>query len=263
MPNLPDADQPELPIIHREIEKASVDQRATDGYINASKMCRIAGKKVNNYTRMDSTKAYLEELSSVTRIRVTELLQQAQGGKPELQGTWVHPQVAIHLAQWLSPKFAVMVSKWVFDWISGQSASKARLPDHIRRYMINRPKIPNTHFSMLDQMTLRLLAPLESKGYLLPSHLMPDISLGKMFSKWLQDKGYDPNTFPAYEHEFLDYRPTVQARLYPNELMSDFNIEMENWLRDGRSWKYFSERDVDSIEPLKKSDPVITSFFAG
>lgn len=27
----------------------------------------------------------------------------------------MHPQVSIHLAQWCSPKFAVMVSKWVFE----------------------------------------------------------------------------------------------------------------------------------------------------
>jgi len=28
----------------------------------------------------------------------------------------VHPYVAIHLAQWLSPRFAVQVSKWVYNW---------------------------------------------------------------------------------------------------------------------------------------------------
>ena len=36
--------------------------------------------------------------------------------------------------------------------------------------------------SRLDQMTLRLLAPLEDHGYILPAHLIPDIALGKMFS---------------------------------------------------------------------------------
>jgi hypothetical protein len=45
-------------------------------------------------------------------IPITELVQSIRGGTPELQGTWVHPQVAIALAQWLSPEFAVKVTKW-------------------------------------------------------------------------------------------------------------------------------------------------------
>lgn len=36
------------------------------------------------------------------------------------RGTYVHPKVAIHLAQWLSPKFAVFVTEVVFDWMSGR-----------------------------------------------------------------------------------------------------------------------------------------------
>ena len=63
------------------------------------------------------------------------------------------------------------------------------MPYHVKRYMINRHKIPNTHFSMLDQMTLKLLAPLEVDNYILPNKLMLDISLGLMFSKWLKELG--------------------------------------------------------------------------
>ena len=29
--------------------------------------------------------------------------------------TWVHPQVAINIAQWISPEFDVQVSKWIFE----------------------------------------------------------------------------------------------------------------------------------------------------
>ena len=98
----------------------------------------------------------------------------------------------------------------------------------------NRPKIPPTHFSMLDQMTLRLLAPLEDQGYILPDNMMPDIALGLMFSRWLRENGHDPDSFPTYPHEFLDHRPTVPARLYPNELITNFNLQLDTWLRDGR-----------------------------
>ena len=246
--DLPDAYQSELPIIHHKVESASIDQRATDGYINATEMCKVAERPWNRYWDTGPTQRFMEALSSETGIPVSELAQRVRGGSPHLQGTWVHPQVALHLAQWLSPEFAVRVTKWVFEWISGQGGGQ--LPDHVRRYIVNRHKIPNTHFSMLDQMTLRLLAPLEVHGYLLPAELMPDIALGRMFSKWLRDSGHDPDSFPSYKHEFLDHRPIVKARLYPNELITEFNIQLENWLRDGRSRRYFGERDPSSISPL-------------
>jgi len=38
-------------------------------------------------------------------------------GDASLQGTWGHPYVAIYCGQWCSAKFAVLVSKWVFEWI--------------------------------------------------------------------------------------------------------------------------------------------------
>ena len=243
--------QTELPLIVHRTSNQLIQQRANDGYINATAMCKAANKQFNDYVRLKSTKPFVEALMVETGIPVTELIQTLRGGNPELQGTWVHPQVAIHLAQWLSPRFAVLISKWVFEWISGQTPSHYRLPDHIRRYLVNRHKIPPTHFSMLDQMTFRLLAPLEEQRYILPAKLMPDIALGRMFSRWLRENGHDPDTFPTYKHQFLDNRPTVDARLYPNEIMTSFNEQLESWLQDGRARKYFKKRDADALVPLE------------
>ena len=49
-----------------------------------------------------------------TGIPVVELLKQEQGGNGE-RHTWAHPQVAINIAQWISPEFDVLVSKWVYE----------------------------------------------------------------------------------------------------------------------------------------------------
>ena len=81
---------------------------------------------------------------------------------------------------------------------------------------------------------------------------MPDIALGMMFSKWLRDSRHKPDEFPTYSHEFLDHRLTVEARLYPNELITEFNAQVDTWLRDGRAEKYFSKHDPKSIEPLSR-----------
>lgn len=98
-------------------------------------------------------------INSDLQIGRSELIQSIKGGVPSFQGTWVHPQVAINLGQWLSPKFAVQVSKWVFDWLNGKTPQQ-ELPYHLRRYMTNMRKIPADHFSVLQEMTLVLIAPL-------------------------------------------------------------------------------------------------------
>lgn len=86
-----------LVLIPHKVEDALIHQRATDGYVNATAMCKSVGKKFNDYSRLRSTNEFVVELSSVTGIPVTELIQTITGGHPELQGTWVHPQVAINL----------------------------------------------------------------------------------------------------------------------------------------------------------------------
>lgn len=253
VPETDDSDpQWSLPLIEHKVEAISIDQRANDGYVNATAVCQASGKQLGHYLETKATKAFLAELSDDIGIPISDLVQIIKGGHPQMQGTWVHPQVAINLGQWASPKFAVLVSKWIFEWMSGSSKNAYQFPYHIRRYLINRSKIPATHFSMLDQMTFKLLGALEEKGYVIPAKMMPDISLGKIFSGWLRKKGYDPDSFPSYPHEFDDgKRPVVQARLYPNDLMTEFNLKLDEWITSGKALKYFKDRDPDSVKPMQ------------
>ena len=92
---------------------------------------------------------------------------------------------------------------------------------------------------------------LEEHGYILRAGLMSDIALGKMFSRWLRDMGHDPNSFPTYSHEFLDHRPNVDARLCPNELTTEFNEKIEDWLRH-RALTYFKARDKAVLPALER-----------
>src|SRR3546814_633207 len=209
-----------LPLVQYEIEREIIHQRVRDGYINATAMCKAAGKLFNDYWRLKTTPEFAMELSAETGIPVSELIQSVKGGDPTLQGTWIHPRVAIHLAQWLSPKFAVAVSKWVMDWMSGKSPG-GQLPYHLRRYMANLTRVPNGHFSMLNEMTIALIAPLEHIGYVLPDHMVPDISEGRMFSGWLRKNGHNPDGMPSYPHGYEDGR-IVNARAYPNEVLPHF-----------------------------------------
>ena len=87
-----------------------------DGYVNATELCKAGGKEYYGWFRNNKTEEFLKELSSVLRIYGTELIKIKQGGTE--QGTWVHPRVAIHIAQWVSPKFAVIVTGWIHKLLS-------------------------------------------------------------------------------------------------------------------------------------------------
>jgi hypothetical protein len=106
----------------RLFQDAQISQRTADGYIHATKMCEANGKKLRQYLALESSKAYLEELSGSVGILTEHLIHKITSGPNELRGTWIHPQAAIHLAMWCSPAFAVAVTAWVVEWMSGQGS---------------------------------------------------------------------------------------------------------------------------------------------
>ena len=124
---------PQLPmLIEHQVGVEVVTQRPTDGYINATELCQRAGKLFGHYRENAQTEAFLQALSTDIGIPISVLVQTIKGGDyRKYQGTWVHPQVAMNLAQWLSPEFAVKVSQWVFDWMT--SRVRPDMPVHVKR----------------------------------------------------------------------------------------------------------------------------------
>ena len=238
-------------LITHQIDRNIIDQRASDGYINASQLCKVAGKRWHNYVRNETTGHFLRALEAKTRISVS-LLNQEVIDENGLHSTWVHPKVAIHLAQWLSADFAVQVSEWVYEWMSGTPQQPRQLPYHLRRHMLNLGKIPATHFSILQELTASLIGPLEAQGYTMPQSMMPDISQGKMFCKFARENlGLDTDSLPTYKHEFEDKR-IVDAKLYPVEALGQFRAYIANvWLVE-RAAQYFRERDPDALPYLDR-----------
>jgi hypothetical protein len=82
-----------------------------DGYIHATALCKVANKKVNHWLELKETK---ELEKSETGIPVSQLIEVYKGNSGKYsQGTWIHPDLGIQLAQWCSPNFALQVSKWI------------------------------------------------------------------------------------------------------------------------------------------------------
>ena len=65
-----------------------------------------------------------KELKAVARIRATAFIEINKGGNDKNnQETWIHPNLAIQLAQWISPTFALQVSKWILQLFSNGQVS--------------------------------------------------------------------------------------------------------------------------------------------
>jgi hypothetical protein len=138
----------------------------------------------------------------------------------------------------------------------GVPAKPAELPYHLRRYLANQGNVPAGHFSILTELTLCLIAPMEAMGYRLPEKLWPDISSGKMFAKFLRDEhGVDTDHLPVYLHIFEDQRQPVQAKAYPETLLPHFRAHFrEVWLPE-RAADYFAQRDVNALQYLPRLLP--------
>ena len=96
-----------------------VEIRQSDGYFNATLMCQSVNKQISDWTRQKSTESYQKRLSAIMGIPRVDLVSAQVGGNGE-RHTWVHRKVVIHLAQWISPDFAVWVTDLVERYVTGQ-----------------------------------------------------------------------------------------------------------------------------------------------
>jgi len=84
-----------------------------DGYVNAAQICQAGNKKFKDWYNLDSTKELIKVLEADTGIPASGLVDRIKGGNEKKRGSWIHPDLAIQLAQWINPTFALHVSKWI------------------------------------------------------------------------------------------------------------------------------------------------------
>jgi len=91
-----------------------ISSRPIDHYVNATQLCQAGGKKFSHWFSLDTTKELINELSADAGIPASGLVDTKRGGNNKsAQGSWIHPDLSIQLAQWISPKFSIQVSKWI------------------------------------------------------------------------------------------------------------------------------------------------------
>jgi hypothetical protein len=258
---------PSTQIIVRQYNNVEIPQRISDRYMNATKMCKANGKLWGHYWENQSTQEFVSELSAVIGIPITGptgLIQVRQGGTPQDQGTWVHPEVAIDLAKWCSVKFRIQVNRWILELLTtgkvelepkptqpvirpwGERLQKTWL-DH-RNIVFN--KHSPGHWTVYTATSIEVL---EMEDQLL-RHLfklkgsdMPDISIGLRWSKYIM--GLFPN---LQRHQdcllILPQNPDrglpreVYPYVYPHRMFLIFQTWMHEQYLPAHMHSYFRDK---------------------
>lgn len=98
-----------------------------DGFVNATAMCKAGGKLFGNWYKSEPAKELIKSLEytlnkeidfkqkkSDIQYEYHKVIDIKKGNTSKFsQGSWIHPDLAVQLAQWISPTFALQVSRWV------------------------------------------------------------------------------------------------------------------------------------------------------
>ena len=122
----------------RTYKSLLVMRRVSDGYFNATQLCSHFRKEFYDYERTARVSEYLDALArslksmpanpGVDLSAARASLVQVQNGGPR-RGSWIHERLAVDLARWLSPDFAVWMDGWVLEALGLASRSGTRVSE--------------------------------------------------------------------------------------------------------------------------------------
>ena len=112
-------------LVVRVWNDAAIARRDEDGFANATAMCQANGKLWKNYHQIDTTKAYIQALATSLDLTPADLVITTTTGPNEFRGTWIHPRLAVDLARWISPEFAVWMDGWFLEQLEHQHQPQA------------------------------------------------------------------------------------------------------------------------------------------
>jgi hypothetical protein len=144
--------------IVRTVSGVPIEQRYRDGYINATKLSnahRITTgqrREPAEWLSNQRTRETIDHLSRSTGIPVDLLVVVVSTGPNQARGTYIHPNLSVRYAIWLSDEFGFLVEQWVQEWLSsGRSPladidrvglrdalkddSRLRMTDQVKAYL--------------------------------------------------------------------------------------------------------------------------------
>jgi hypothetical protein len=119
----------------RPVNGVIVEQKRANGFINATAMAVAHGKRISDWFDNDPTIELLTALAEDLGLEINyaisrnstiasisaaypDLVLSKRGAPESGGGTWIHPDLAVQLAQWCNPAFAIQVSRWIREWLT-------------------------------------------------------------------------------------------------------------------------------------------------
>jgi hypothetical protein len=103
-----------MSILAKSFNNRLIRIRQEDRYVSATDMAQACGKQFADWKRLKSTNEYLAAFQLNTGVPLNQLMEiNTQKGLNHERGSWIHPQIAIRFAQWLSVDFSIQVDKWI------------------------------------------------------------------------------------------------------------------------------------------------------
>ena len=157
-------------------EDISISMR-TDGFIDATQICRVRNKSFYDWNRLDSTKELIKELETDLLFENTKNLIFKISGNPEIQNfdenqkiilidikagrygySFIHPDLAVHLAMWVDKKLAIRVSRFIREFtLTGNSFEPKtsnellELQQNYQKLKLDFQKLEINHQKMLER----------------------------------------------------------------------------------------------------------------
>lgn len=221
-----------------------------DGYWSATAMCQATGKLWGHYFANKTTQEFLAALSRSIGIPIDLLVQVKADGPNILRGTWVHRRVAIHLAQWCNPDFAVQVSAWVEDLLT-KGRVEIQPPQSrpwslrvSRSIVAHRIQITDRHgagfWSVYTATTTEMM--IMEDAFL--DHCLPlkkgDLPDGSIGMRWANHRRANGLTGPAWRDCPLSM-PHLGIEVFPWVYCFDELVDFQEWLNENYLPKYLPE----------------------
>ncbi|WP_213279334.1 BRO-N domain-containing protein [Chryseobacterium indologenes] len=229
--------------IDGEIWFAASDVAKTLGYKRPSEAVRQHCKERGTVKHRIPTKSGEQEVLLINEPNVYRLIIKSQLPSAEAFETWLFEEVVPSIRK-----------KGFYGKID-----RSQAPNFYIRYQGNFHKIDRNYFSVISELFVTLNAELEKVGYSIPDKgidgkgMYPDISVGRLFSKYLQDTdSVHDGTHKTYPHSFPDGRPDVDARMYPIDALPTFRkFVYDVWIPE-RGPGYFKAKDPLALDYLPK-----------
>ena len=126
-----------------------------NGFINATKLCTLGNKHFRNWYKTEQAKSLINFVEKANKMNAVITVD--KGVDKQLSGTYVHPDIIIHVGSWISNDFAVMVSRIVMNYFAEQSNEKLKKEIAVKDDKIDELKTEIMDLKKMHEESLSLI----------------------------------------------------------------------------------------------------------